>query len=129
MMEKHKESGLLALPHPLRTVPLGTPGSLPRLPPTDPFRVSLRMDAACWERARAGGARRGPYLPLPLDGALEPGFLRKRNERERQRGRCVNEGYARLRDHLPRQTECNSDGESKASSAPSPCSEPEDRGS
>ncbi|XP_062971843.1 achaete-scute homolog 4 [Cynocephalus volans] len=172
-MEKRKASGLLAWPHPLSTVPLGTPGSLPRLPLTDPFRVSLRMDAACWEPARAGGARRGPYLPLPLDGALEPGFLRKRNERERQRVRCVNEGYARLRDHLPRQltdkrlskvetlraaigyikhlqellerhargqegpagavpqrrTECNSDGESKASSAPSPCSEPEDRGS
>ncbi|XP_047126700.1 achaete-scute complex protein T3 isoform X1 [Hydra vulgaris] len=31
----------------------------------------------------------------------EPGFIRKRNERERMRVRNVNEGYARLRDHLP----------------------------
>lgn len=31
----------------------------------------------------------------------EPGFIRKRNERERLRVRNVNEGYARLRDHLP----------------------------
>lgn len=31
----------------------------------------------------------------------EPGFIRKRNERERMRVRSVNEGYARLRDHLP----------------------------
>uniref|UniRef100_S4RUN7 Achaete-scute family bHLH transcription factor 4 n=1 Tax=Petromyzon marinus TaxID=7757 RepID=S4RUN7_PETMA len=32
---------------------------------------------------------------------FEPAFIRKRNERERQRVKCVNEGYARLRDHLP----------------------------
>ena len=31
----------------------------------------------------------------------EPSFLRKRNERERQRVKCVNEGYTRLRNHLP----------------------------
>ncbi|XP_008521089.1 achaete-scute homolog 4 [Equus przewalskii] len=163
MMEKRKAAGLLALPSHLLTVPLGVPGTMPRLPPRDPFRVSLRLDAArC--------APRQPYLPPPLDGALEPAFLRKRNERERQRVRCVNEGYARLRDHLPRElggerlskvetlraaigyirhlqellerhargqegagpprrAECNSDGESKASSAPSPCSEPEEAGS
>ncbi|XP_015208793.2 achaete-scute homolog 4-like [Lepisosteus oculatus] len=30
-----------------------------------------------------------------------PAFVRKRNERERQRVRGVNEGYARLRRHLP----------------------------
>ncbi|KAM4845801.1 achaete-scute homolog 3 [Thomomys bottae] len=30
-----------------------------------------------------------------------PAFIRKRNERERQRVKCVNEGYARLRRHLP----------------------------
>ncbi|MBN3326656.1 ASCL4 protein, partial [Atractosteus spatula] len=30
-----------------------------------------------------------------------PAFVRKRNDRERQRVRCVNEGYARLRRHLP----------------------------
>ncbi|MXQ94255.1 hypothetical protein E5288_WYG007324 [Bos mutus] len=30
-----------------------------------------------------------------------PAFIRKRNERERQRVKCVNEGYAQLRHHLP----------------------------
>ncbi|NXU65910.1 ASCL3 protein, partial [Horornis vulcanius] len=30
-------------------------------------------------------------------------FIRKRNERERQRVKCVNEGYARLRHHLPKE--------------------------
>ncbi|XP_027624822.1 achaete-scute homolog 4 [Tupaia chinensis] len=170
-MEKRKPAGLLTLP--LRSVASGVPGILPRLPLRDSFRVSLRLDAACWERAHAGCARRQAYLPLPLEGAFEPAFLRKRNERERQRVRCVNEGYARLRDHLPREladkrlskvetlraaigyikhlqellerhaggeegaagtspqrrAECNSDGESKASSAPSPCSEPDEGGS
>ncbi|XP_051270826.1 achaete-scute homolog 5-like [Dicentrarchus labrax] len=32
---------------------------------------------------------------------FEPAFIQKRNERERQRVRCVNQGYAKLRDHLP----------------------------
>ncbi|XP_056294177.1 achaete-scute homolog 5-like [Pseudoliparis swirei] len=32
---------------------------------------------------------------------LEPAFIQKRNERERQRVRCVNRGYAALRDRLP----------------------------
>lgn len=39
-----------------------------------------------------------PYLQECLG---EPGFIRKRNERERMRVRNVNEGYARLREHLP----------------------------
>ncbi|XP_029439039.1 achaete-scute homolog 3 [Rhinatrema bivittatum] len=30
-----------------------------------------------------------------------PAAIRKRNERERQRVKCVNEGYAKLRGHLP----------------------------
>ncbi|XP_062374339.1 achaete-scute homolog 5-like isoform X2 [Sardina pilchardus] len=50
------------------------------------------------------------YLPLSAhislyDYSLEPAFIRKRNERERQRVRCVNEGYARLRQHLPYELE------------------------
>ena len=41
-------------------------------------------------------------IPHPLyDCNLEPAFIRKRNERERIRVRHVNEGYARLREHLP----------------------------
>ena len=44
-----------------------------------------------------------PMIPLPFlhELGFETGFIRKRNERERMRVRTVNEGYARLRDHLP----------------------------
>ncbi|CAL1568923.1 unnamed protein product [Knipowitschia caucasica] len=47
-----------------------------------------------------------PYFHGPIsvcEYTFEPAFVRKRNERERQRVRCVNEGYARLREHLPRE--------------------------
>ncbi|XP_004414250.1 PREDICTED: achaete-scute homolog 4 [Odobenus rosmarus divergens] len=172
-MEKRKPAGLLPSPYHVRTVPSDLPGTQPHLPLRDPLRVSRRLDAACWPRAPRGCAARPPCRPLPPEGAVEPAFLRRRNERERQRVRCVNEGYARLREHLPREladrrlskvetlraaigyirhlqellehhgrgqegpagarlprsAECNSDGESKASSAPSPCSEPEEAGS
>ncbi|KAG9460965.1 hypothetical protein GDO78_018572 [Eleutherodactylus coqui] len=37
------------------------------------------------------------------DGYYGPSYVRKRNERERQRVKCVNEGYARLRRHLPQE--------------------------
>lgn len=48
----------------------------------------------------------GPPMTMPIphplyDYNLEPAFIRKRNERERIRVRHVNEGYARLREHLP----------------------------
>lgn len=143
-MEKRKPAGLLVLPSPLRT-------QLGALPRREPGRTSARQDAE-------GSARRRPCPSLSLGGVGEPAFLRQRNERERQRVRCVNEGYARLRQHLPRELagqrlskvetlraaigyikhlqellerhrpDCNSDGESKASSGASPCSEPEERG-
>lgn len=44
------------------------------------------------------------YMPLPHAFGFydyEPSFIRRRNERERERVRCVNEGYARLREHIP----------------------------
>ncbi|XP_041052575.1 achaete-scute homolog 3-like [Carcharodon carcharias] len=50
-----------------------------------------------------------PQLPFqnPFSGvydySYEPAFIRKRNERERQRVKCVNEGYAQLRQHLPQE--------------------------
>ncbi|XP_042259816.1 achaete-scute homolog 4-like [Thunnus albacares] len=53
--------------------------------------------------------RRLPYFPFHgpsvCDYSFEPAFIRKRNERERHRVRCVNEGYARLREHLPQEFE------------------------
>ncbi|XP_077862991.1 achaete-scute homolog 5-like [Saccoglossus kowalevskii] len=44
------------------------------------------------------------YMPMPHPFGFydyEPSFIRRRNERERERVRCVNEGYARLREHIP----------------------------
>lgn len=47
-----------------------------------------------------------PYCMIPLpapfgSGLFDPACLRRRNERERDRVRCVNEGYLRLKEHLP----------------------------
>ena len=42
-----------------------------------------------------------PYTPYEC--GFEPAFIRKRNERERERVRCVNDGYVKLRNHLPSQ--------------------------
>ncbi|XP_078000418.1 achaete-scute homolog 5-like [Glandiceps talaboti] len=44
------------------------------------------------------------YVPLPHPFGFydyEPSFIRRRNERERERVRCVNEGYLRLRERIP----------------------------
>lgn len=80
----------------------------------DALRLALpfRLDAYL-EPARAGqGLPCGRFACFPFHGALgacehsfEPAFIRKRNERERHRVRCVNEGYARLREHLPQELE------------------------
>ncbi|XP_059186208.1 achaete-scute homolog 5-like [Centropristis striata] len=54
-----------------------------------------------------GGGMEALLLPLPplppgvWACPLEPAFVQRRNERERQRVRCVNQGYAALRDRLP----------------------------
>ncbi|KAL1774743.1 achaete-scute-like 4 [Sigmodon hispidus] len=144
-MEKRKRARLLPLRSQLRTPPLGA------LPRREPSRTSGRRDSEDSER-------RQPCPSLSLGGVGESAFLRQRNERERQRVRCVNEGYARLRQHLPaelvgqrlskvetlraaisyikhlqellehQRRDCNSDGESKASSGASPCSELEESG-
>ena len=49
-----------------------------------------------------------PYCRIPIPNqygdygyGMEPAFIRKRNERERERVRCVNDGYDRLRQHIP----------------------------
>ena len=54
-------------------------------------------------------SKRDPFSPLSIIpvpgqfgfGILETSFIRKRNERERDRVRCVNEGYNKLKQHLP----------------------------
>lgn len=47
-----------------------------------------------------------PYCLIPLPtpfglGLIDSSCFRRRNERERERVRCVNEGYIRLKEHLP----------------------------
>lgn len=78
------------------------------LPPAEPlsnvpFLLYPRPAEAPYYDAYAGVF---PYVPFPgafgvYDYPFEPAFIQKRNERERQRVKCVNEGYARLRGHLP----------------------------
>lgn len=70
--------------------------------PLSPFPLPNYIDP------RYAGSFMNPYghgyLPLPNPYGfydLEPSFIRRRNERERERVRNVNEGYARLREHLP----------------------------
>ncbi|XP_008937642.1 PREDICTED: achaete-scute homolog 4-like [Merops nubicus] len=182
-MESNKDDdGLLnriALPG---AVPLPNSHVRPHgVPLREPFGVPFCLDPSYWEQAYGGHAGRISYMPFPsyvgiCDCSFEPAFIRKRNERERQRVRCVNQGYTRLREHLPKEfadkrlskvetlraaisyikhlqslldchplgsngketrsaeelpeapspgplRECNSDGESKTSSASSPYSE------
>ncbi|XP_068787296.1 achaete-scute homolog 4 [Struthio camelus] len=162
----------------------GTPHGVPL---REAFGVPFHLDPPYWQQAYSGHTARLSYIPFPgcmgvYDYSFEPAFIRKRNERERQRVRCVNEGYTRLREHLPKEfadkrlskvetlraaisyikhlqslldchplgsggkemlstkeimeapspgppRECNSDGESKTSSASSPYSEFEEPGS
>uniref|UniRef100_A0A8C2ZVW8 Achaete-scute family bHLH transcription factor 4 n=1 Tax=Cyclopterus lumpus TaxID=8103 RepID=A0A8C2ZVW8_CYCLU len=80
----------------------------------DALRLGLpfHIDAAYLDHAHGHRSpyRRLSYFPFPVplgvcDYSFEPAFIRKRNERERHRVRCVNEGYARLREHLPQELE------------------------
>ncbi|XP_072804358.1 achaete-scute homolog 5 [Vicugna pacos] len=98
--------------------PAGPPGCLPLAvgPPPRPAPLARAEPLDAVPFLLYPGAAEPPYyeayagvLPCaPFPGALgvcdypfEPAFIQKRNERERQRVRCVNEGYARLRGHLP----------------------------
>ncbi|MBN3295647.1 ASCL4 protein, partial [Amia calva] len=98
------------LPNP-RSVSISFPLDHPGVALREPFRWSFPVDPSCLHQAyphRYTG--RFSYVPFPehlgvYDYSFEPTFIRKRNERERQRVRCVNEGYARLRQHLPQEFE------------------------
>ncbi|KAJ7330167.1 hypothetical protein JRQ81_016341 [Phrynocephalus forsythii] len=85
---------------------VASPHSLPR---QEPYGVPFHFEPAYWDRQAFNGySGRFSYLPFSgyvgvYDYSFEPAFIRKRNERERQRVRCVNEGYARLRNHLPKE--------------------------
>nr|XP_014351415.1 PREDICTED: achaete-scute homolog 4 [Latimeria chalumnae] len=75
--------------------------------PLEGAGIPLHLEPVYLEEACSRGySGRLSYLQLPghlglYDCSFEPAFIRKRNERERQRVRCVNQGYARLREHLP----------------------------
>ncbi|KAG7477646.1 hypothetical protein MATL_G00071770 [Megalops atlanticus] len=75
---------------------------------TVPFLLyPSNMEAGLYEGSYRGGPPIFPYLPAfhghfgVYECPFEPAFIQKRNERERQRVKCVNQGYAKLRDHLP----------------------------
>ena len=67
--------------------------------------VSLSPDGL----GEPNACKRDPFSPMcmiPVPGQFgfgifETTFIRKRNERERDRVRCVNEGYNKLKQHLP----------------------------
>ncbi|XP_053318101.1 uncharacterized protein LOC128490296 [Spea bombifrons] len=85
-------------------VPWGIAVDRGEMPLRGPYGVTFGFDAfPRWDGRYSGHFS---YIPFEshlrlCDYSLEPAFIRKRNERERQRVRCVNEGYARLRQHLP----------------------------
>lgn len=75
----------------------------------EPISVPFHLEASYWNHQAYSGYS-GPFSYLPFSGyvgvydySFEPAFIRKRNERERQRVRCLNEGYSCLRDHLPKE--------------------------
>ncbi|XP_051551258.1 achaete-scute homolog 5-like [Myxocyprinus asiaticus] len=74
------------------------------------FLYPTHMEQRVYDGSYYSGASLLSYLP-PFHGSFgvydctfEPAFIQKRNERERQRVKCVNQGYAKLRDHLPNGT-------------------------
>ncbi|XP_062822693.1 achaete-scute homolog 3, partial [Anolis carolinensis] len=67
---------------------------LPLMPEQLPAEYSYSNPCSFPFQASCGNFGRCEY-------SCNPAFIRKRNERERQRVKCVNEGYAKLRHHLP----------------------------
>ncbi|KAM5138241.1 achaete-scute homolog 3 [Mantella aurantiaca] len=81
-------------PFPVEAPPFPLPQDLALLSYYDPTRMDYYYGAL----ALAADQRRGGGGEI-----YGPAYIRKRNERERQRVKCVNEGYAKLRRHLPRE--------------------------
>ncbi|KAK6482799.1 achaete-scute-like protein 4-like [Huso huso] len=94
-----------------RSMSVGLPMDHPGVPLAETFRVPFHFEPSYLEQAFSPGySRTLSYMPFTghlgvYDYSFEPAFIRKRNERERQRVRCVNEGYSRLREHLPQELE------------------------
>lgn len=103
------ESAHLPLSRPFYLDPMVTVHLCPEAPVPNPYADELPLlpfssDTLIMDNY--GDPYPFPFpMPYPnyrrCDYAYGPAFIRKRNERERQRVKCVNEGYARLRRHLP----------------------------
>ncbi|XP_038243453.2 achaete-scute homolog 4 [Dermochelys coriacea] len=108
-MDSNKDNGLLNGMLFSGTMSMGNNHVNPHgLPLREPFGVPFHFDPSYWDQAYHGYSGRFSYIPFSgyvgvYDYSFEPAFVRKRNERERQRVRCVNEGYTRLREHLPKE--------------------------
>lgn len=71
---------------------------------------ALHIDGLLYEASvMQSNSKSDPFSPLcmiPLPHqfpfAMDTSFVRKRNERERERVKCVNDGYIRLKESLPR---------------------------
>lgn len=79
-----------------------------------PFLLHPACMDSCKGPLRGPGSGLLPYVspfqhhhrPFSLcECPFEPALIQKRNERERQRVRCVNQGYTQLRSHLPAQNQ------------------------
>jgi achaete-scute complex protein len=89
-------------------IPTDVPLGVMTPPPSDHDDQCFRLNDLVYDHSNPNNPF-SPYSRIPLPSpfgefecnGVEPAFIRKRNERERDRVRCVNEGYARLRQHLP----------------------------
>ncbi|XP_040183644.1 achaete-scute homolog 3 [Rana temporaria] len=82
-------------PFPREVPPFPLPQDLALLSYYDPARIDYYY-GALYGLPTGGGQKYGT-----CEEFYGPAYIRKRNERERQRVKCVNEGYAKLRHHLP----------------------------
>ncbi|XP_018426647.1 PREDICTED: achaete-scute homolog 3 [Nanorana parkeri] len=85
-------------PFPREVTPFPLPQDLALLSYYDPARIDYYYGALYSLPAAPGGQKYGTCEEI-----YGPAYIRKRNERERQRVKCVNDGYAKLRHHLPRE--------------------------
>ncbi|XP_069486077.1 achaete-scute homolog 4 [Ambystoma mexicanum] len=106
-MELDDADGLFSsIPPYQKAVPLGIPVEHYGLSVREPYGVTFHFSSPYYNQVYHGYSGHFSYLSLPAhvglyDSSFEPAYIQKRNERERQRVRFVNEGYTRLRQHLP----------------------------
>uniref|UniRef100_A0A3B4A7U2 BHLH domain-containing protein n=1 Tax=Periophthalmus magnuspinnatus TaxID=409849 RepID=A0A3B4A7U2_9GOBI len=65
------------------------------------YKDVLRLGSPVFDTAYFDYVHEQTFYRSVCEYTFESSFIRKRNERERHRVRCVNEGYARLREHMP----------------------------